>query len=349
MCSEKFGKREIYTLAESRTNKAGQFNVIVNGEGSDLSKTDALKGRAKRKTITQVMMLKLISVAQNEGEPELEKAYWNTYYCQQNLFTSDGRLYGKYCKNRFCTLCCSIRKAEMINKYHPVLKKWKEPFFLTLTVKSCKAEQLSRYIKKFIQGFQRITEKHRKRYQRGKGKKLIGIRSLECNFNPVRKTYNPHFHIITKDKETAEILLSEWLKLWTPKFAKRPAQNIQKVTELKTGLIEIIKYGSKIFTEPDLKNRKNQKDTAQIYVKALNIILTAMKGKRIFDRFGFNLPKATNITQIPAKLLSYYNEWEYDMTSADWVNVMTGEKLSGYELPSYLNSILENNINDSIL
>lgn len=349
MCSEKFGKREIYTLAESRTNKAGQFNVIVNGEGSDLSKTEALKGRAKRKTITQIMMLKLIDVAQKEGEPELEKSYWNTYYCQQNLFTADGRLYGKYCKNRFCTLCCSIRKAEMINKYYPVLKEWKEPYFLTLTVKSCKSQQLPLYIKKFIQGFQRITEKHRKRYHRGKGRKLIGIKSLECNFNPVRKTYNPHFHIITKDKKTAEVLLSEWLKLWTPKFAKRPAQNIQKVDNLESGLIEIIKYGSKIFTEPDLKNRKKQKDTAQIYVKALNTILTAMKGKRIFDRFGFNLPKSTNISQIPAKLLSHYNEWEYDMTLADWVNVKTGEKLSGYELPHYLNAILENNINDSIL
>lgn len=236
----------------------------------------------------------------------------------------------------------------MINKYYPVLKEWKEPYFLTLTVKSCKAQQLPLYIKKFIQGFQRITEKHRKRYSRGKGKKLLGIRSLECNFNPIRKTYNPHFHIITKDKETAEVLLSEWLKLWTTKFAKRPAQNIQQVNDLESGLIEIIKYGSKIFTEPDLKKRKNQKDTAQIYIKALNTILTAMKGKRIFDRFGFNLPKSKNITQIPAKLLADYNEWEYDMTSADWVNVISGEKLSGYELPSQLEAILSEKINLSI-
>ncbi|WNH11258.1 hypothetical protein [Thalassobellus suaedae] len=44
-----------------------------------------MKGRAKRKTITQIMMLKLIEIAQEEGEPELEKSYWNTYYCQQNL------------------------------------------------------------------------------------------------------------------------------------------------------------------------------------------------------------------------------------------------------------------------
>ncbi|MDD7886126.1 protein rep [Flavivirga sp. 57AJ16] len=339
----------IYTLVDSRTNKSGQNNVMVNGEGSDLSKVDALKGRAKRKTITQIMMLKLIEIAQEEGEPELEKSYWNTYYCQQNLFTADGRLYGKYCKNRFCTLCCSIRKAELINKYYPILKQWKEPYFLTLTVKSCNAYNLPRYIKKFIFGFQRITEKHRKRFQRGKGKRLMGIRSLECNFNPVKKTYNPHFHIITKDKETAQVLLSEWLELWTPRFAKRPAQNMQRVDDLESGLIEIIKYGSKIFTEPDLKKRSNKKGNAQIYIKALNTILTGMKGKRIFDRFGFNLPKSLNTEEIPAKLLSDYNEWEYDIASADWINILTGEKLCGYELPPYLNAVLENNINSSLV
>jgi len=102
------------TLVENGTNKTGQFSVIVNGEGSDLNKIQALEGRAKRKTITQMMMIKLIEIAQQEGEPELEKSYRNTYYCQQNLISADGKLYGKYCKNRFCTLCCSIRKAEMI-------------------------------------------------------------------------------------------------------------------------------------------------------------------------------------------------------------------------------------------
>jgi len=335
----------MYTLADNGTNITGQKHLIVNGEGSDLSKKEALKGRAKRKTITQIMMLKLIEVAQEKGDIVLEKSYWNTYYCQQNIFTSNGRLYGKYCKNRFCTLCCSIRKAEMINKYYPKMKHWEEPYFLTLTVKACKADKLKFYIKKFIQGFKRITEKHRKRYQRGKGRLLIGVRSLECNFNPKKKTYNPHFHIITKDRYTAEVLLKEWLELWTPRFTNRKGQNIQKITDLEKGLIEIIKYGSKIFTEPDLKNRDKEISTTQIFVKALDTILNAMKGKRIFDRFGFNLPKKNNKEKNTAKLLLDYSEWEYDIKSSDWLNVATGDFLSGYSTPSHLQALLENNIN----
>jgi plasmid rolling circle replication initiator protein Rep len=337
----------IYTLAESGTKKAGQKQVIVNGEGSDLSKKEALKGRAKRKTITQIMMLNLISIAQENGEQELEKSYWNTYYCQQNIITADGKLYGKYCKNRFCTLCNSIRKAEMINKYYPIMKDWKEPYFLTLTVKACKAPQLKGYINSMLKTFQKITEKHRKRYQRGAGLKLIGVKSLESNFNPVRNTYNPHFHIITKEKWMAEVILNEWLKRSKKGYTLRWSQNLQPVSNLETGLIEIIKYGSKIFTEPDLKKRAKETETAHIYLKALDTILTAMKGKRIFDRFGFNAPTNTAAVRFPAKLLTDYKEWEYCNESFDWVNTATGEVLTDYKVPSHLQAILTHNLNTS--
>ncbi|WP_421811065.1 protein rep [Flagellimonas sp.] len=336
------------TLADNRTNKVGQNRVIVTGEGSNLNESEALKRRAKRKTITQVMMLKLIDIAKEKGEPELEKAYWNTYYCQQRVITANGRLYGKYCKNRFCTLCCSIRKAELINKYYPVMSNWEDPYFLTLTVKACNAHNLPRYINKCIFGFQRINAKFRKRYQRGRGRPLIGVRSLECNFNPVKKTYNPHFHIITKDKVTAEILRDEWLKLWTPKFAIKRCQDLRKIYDLESGLIEIIKYGSKIFTEPDLKKRAKQTDTAQIYIKALDVILASFKGKRIFDRFGFNAPKQQKVKKASVKLLCNFKEWEYDPEKADWVNTSNDEVLSHFKLPSHLQGMLINNLNDTL-
>lgn len=335
----------IYTLADNGTNKTRQHHVIVNGKGSDLSKKDALKGRAKRKTITQIMMLNLISMAQENGEPELEKSYWNTYYCQQNIITADGRLYGKYCRNRFCTLCCANRKAEMINKYYPIMKDWKEPYFLTLTVKSCKAHQLKGYINSMLKTFQKIVEKHRKRNQRGKGLKLIGVKSLESNFNPKSKTYNPHFHIITKEKWMAEVIKKEWIARSKKGYAVHWCQKIKPITNLETGLIEIIKYGSKIFTEPDLKKKAKQTDTAHIYLKALDNILTAMKGKRIFDRFGFNSPYDDSLQQYPAKLLADYKEWEFDANNSDWVNTITGEVLTDYKIPSHLQAILENNIN----
>ena len=79
------------------------------------------------------------------------------------------------------------------------------------------------------QAFKLISNRCKKRHQRGKGIKLIGIKSLECNFNPIRKTYNPHYHLIVATKEMAEVLKKEWLKLWTKKYTSPKAQHIRKV------------------------------------------------------------------------------------------------------------------------
>jgi hypothetical protein len=130
------------------------------------------------------MILALVDVARQKKAFEREKQYWNTYHCLNCAQSFQGRLYGKYCKNRFCTLCLCIRKADILNRYLPVLKKWKEAYFVTLTVKAIPAKWLRSVIKHLIKGLQRIIDKYRKRNQRRKGIKLIGIRSLECNFNP---------------------------------------------------------------------------------------------------------------------------------------------------------------------
>ncbi|GAA0723862.1 hypothetical protein GCM10009430_27750 [Aquimarina litoralis] len=337
----------IYTLAESGTNKSGQKHLIVNGNGSDLNNNKALKGRAKRKIITQSLMLRLIDIAKEDGEPELEKAFWNTYYCQQNIITADGKLYGNYCKNRFCTICCSIRKADIINRYLPTIQKWEDPHFVTITVKSCKEHQLEAYIKSLKGTFKKIINKYKKQDQRGKGKKLIGIKSLESNFNPERRTYNPHFHIIVANREMADIIVAEWYSRSKKGYVSLKAQKTEKIWNLENALVEIIKYGSKIFTEPDLKKRAKETTTTQVYAKALYNIFKAIKGARIFDRFGFDLPER-NIEKPQVKLLSHFEEWEYNIDTTDWVNVYTTEVLTGYKIPSPLIALLTNNINDSI-
>lgn len=339
----------MYTLAESGTNKKEQDHVFVTGEGSDLNNKEALKGRTKRKTITQSMALSLIDVVKENGDTEREKAYWNTYYCQSSITTSNGRLYGKYCKNRFCTLCCSIRKAEIINKYLPVIKEWEDPHFITLTVKSCKHTQLRSYIRSMKGTFKRIIDKYKKQDQRGTGCKLIGVKSLECCFNPQRRTYNPHFHLIVANKKTANIIVDEWIKRSKKGMVSQKAQYIQKTFDVEKNLIEIIKYGSKIFTEPDLKKRyKSKENERQMYIAALDTILSAMKGKRIFDRFGFNLPEKEKSNFYTTQLLSDFNQWEFNPALANWQNVKNTEVLTDYQIPSQLEAILNSNINKEL-
>ena len=61
----------------------------------------------------------------------------------------------------------------------------------------------------------------------------------------------------------AETIIDEWLNLWTEKFTHRDAQNLRKVADKEKDLIEVIKYETKVFTEPDGKKSRGKKGTAK--------------------------------------------------------------------------------------
>lgn len=330
---------QIYTLAQSRTTNS----KIITGNGSEMSENN-LQNRAKKKTITQNLMLRLIDIAKEDERPDLATSFWNTFYCQDKIYSTDGRIYGKYCKNRFCTICLGIRKAEMINRYYPVMKHWNEPQFVTITIKSVSEIHLKSRMDGMLRGLNKIVDKNRKKAERGNGIKLMGIKSLESNYNPKKRTYNPHLHIITANKEMAEIIVEDWLKMATSKFAGRQAQNITPVYDLEKSLIEVIKYGSKIFSEPHLK-KHGDPNNMQIYAKALYNIFKAMKGKRIFDRFGFDLPKQNQSNLSNTQFAEKVEEWYFDLAQTDWINSNTGERLANYHLNSFLQAVLNNGIN----
>lgn len=175
------------------------------------------------------MVLSLIDVAKEKGEPESVQAYWNAYHCLNNVIVANGKMYGRYCKNRFCTICNAIRKADTINRYYPVISQWKD-------------------------------------------------------------------------------------------------------------------VGSKIFTEPDLNKKSKLKTPPKIYARALDNILVAMKGKRIFDRFGFNVPEQAQQTN-STKVVVDFENWTFPKDSSDWVNDETGEALTGFLPPLGLSYLLNECIN----
>ena len=156
-----FDERRIYTLAESGTQKNSETPQIalVSGKGTDISNNPSLANRARRKLITRKMVLSLIDVAKEKGETERIQAYWNAYHCLNNVIVTDGKMYGKYCKNRFCTICNAIRKADTINRYYPVISQWKDVHFVTLTVKACKEGLLNSRMKRMLRAFELIQNR----------------------------------------------------------------------------------------------------------------------------------------------------------------------------------------------
>ena len=335
------------TLAQSWTELVGSSSEarIVTGEGVDINKVQLWRKKAKRKNISLRLNIALINAAKAKGNTLMEKAYRNALYCQRKLISSNGRVYSHYCKCRFCTNCLAIRKASIINSYLPVLANWKDIYFVTLTVRSVTAKKLNKWIKGMMRAFGLIKGRINKRFKRGKGPQLMGIKSLECNFNPKKRTYNPHFHLIVPSKEIAELLIKEWLLQWTSKETSRLGQDMRPVKDLERDLIETVKYGSKIFTEWDVISKCQKKKTSKMYVAALNNIFTALDGIRIFDRFGFNLPPKT-VKPPQYSLTSNFIDWEFVPKATDWVNKETGETLSGYSMPPELEFLLSFGIDE---
>lgn len=324
-------------------------SAVVRTKGSDLNNKKMIEGRARAKTITQSLALNLIEIARRKGNEAFEKSLRNTYYCQDKIHTKGKNGFSHYCKNKLCAVCQRNRKSDIINRYLPVISAWEDPHFVTLTVRSVSAKNLKKWMEKgMIRGIKLIIDRQRKRHAVGHGIKLIGIRSLECNFNPVKRTYNPHFHLIVPNAETAELFKNEWLKLWTSKHTSRKAQHSRKAVDLDHDLIETVKYGSKIFTEKDVNEKTKYRLDRKIYLKALYNILVSMEGLRLFDRFGFNLPPMQDKTIYEAVELIECEEWKYNSLVLDWVNTEHDEKLTEFEPEPALVDLLTNRLDKTL-
>lgn len=148
--------------------------------------------------------------------------------------------------------------------------------------------------------------------------------------------------IALASKEVAETLTNEWLAKWTRKFTIRTAQDYRPVYNLEQALIEIIKYGSKIFTEPDVNKKSSGKNTSRIYAAALYNIFDAMTGLRIFERFGFNLPKTAVSRRKGARMVTEFSEWIFCPEYFDWLNTENELTLSGFIPEQGLVNLLSN-------
>ena len=156
----------------------------------------ALKKRAKRKHLSAPLSLRLVDASKNNPDSNLKKSYFNTYHCCRTIaIRDDGSVRANYCKNRWCLVCNSIRTAQLINRYVPVLDQWEDKYFVTLTLPNCTALDLPGTLDFMQNTFGKIHAKLKKQFQRKKRDKIVGLRKLECTYNADRNDYHPHYHL----------------------------------------------------------------------------------------------------------------------------------------------------------
>ena len=308
-----------------------------------IESTATLLKRGRGKYITVALAFKLIDASKLSDKSELRTAYWRTVRCCQELteFTS-GKISSKYCKNRWCMVCMRIKTAQMINKYHPWIKKHSgNIYMLTLSRPTVDAYSLKKEIEIRNRACRKMQKKIQLRRRRKGLPKMEGIRKLECTVRP-GGMYHPHYHIVIVGREDTEEYRREWVK----EFPECNPE-VQKIVKCTPGSeMELFKYFTKIITD-----RKGDKP---INANALDVIFNAVKGKRVYQSIGFKLPKAIEESEEITEEDYAVASWIWDKT--DWITVsevvdmdtaevLTVErKLTGYKPCDKFRELVENGI-----
>lgn len=330
-----------------------------------------LRKRARRKYLTDGYIGALVDAAKLNEESSLTKSYWNTYHCARTLtLQSDGNITGAYCKNRWCLVCNAIRTAQLIKRYGETLDGWPDKYFVTLTIPNVEAENLPHALDLMSDLFLKCKETLKKRGQRGQCPAFEGLRKLEVTYNPERNDFHPHYHVIVSTKEAARQLYNLWLKGWTKKRWNKggaiygrsyadiygelspKAQDLKPATQNAT--LELFKYFTKVIQGSGKAGRV-------VYADALDKIFNAVKGKRVFQPFGFTTPEVeltAEEKQAAVEGAEPYAlaEYTWDKEKTDWaidglaVDPETGEvieaaeQLTGYTPGDALKDLIETKI-----
>jgi len=291
------------------------------------------RARAKHLTLPLATML-------TELRTPLEKSYRNTIYCASLLEQDEtGQIRGKYCGNRWCLVCNRVRLARAINCYHPVVAEWPDPWFVTPTLPNVAAKDLRSTINAMLRDLAAIGRAIKRTDQLS----FHALRKLECTYNRYHDSFHPHFHLVVQGRPTALALRRRWL-------ACHP-EAVLEAQDMRTcdarSMLELFKY----FTKLIMKRQDDRSARTIAPALALDAIFSAFRQRRVFQPMGFRggvpgdedeesavgISGATTIRHRLAERV----RWQWMQDLHDWVDLKSGDMLTGYEPTERIRRLVE--------
>jgi len=303
------------TLAQLDT----ESDIRVKSKLSETEKTSKEKwqNQAKLKAISNNLSLRLIDVK----DSKITKSVWNTYHCMEYISSQGGKPYVNRCKNRWCPSCQRVYAGKLMNGYRKSIKKMNNPYFLTLTKVSVKADELKPTIETMKLDYVNITRTLKTRCQRGgRWFEHNAIRKLESEYNYYKKTFNPHFHILIDGRSNAEMIRELWLERDTTL-----SPDAQKIVEADKESVdkELFKYVTKNVTR------------GKFSAEAQNTIYEAIQNKKIYQSYGNITFRKEDVTEHMSSLIDWkedmpiYYSAKWEQKVYDWMGT-DGEPLTDY-------------------
>ncbi|NVK66377.1 MAG: hypothetical protein HWE22_17430 [Flavobacteriales bacterium] len=102
-----------------------------------------------------------------------------------------------------------------------------------------------------------------------------------------------------------------------------------------------------LIPDPTVEKYKHRKGNTKLYSKAMYTIFKAMKGHRIFERFGFSNP---NPKQAPsgAKAVIDFDLWTYNLKTTRLGEQRHGRNSNGLHAPAELLDVFLNRVDSEL-
>ena len=170
------------------------------------------------------------------------------------------------CRERLCLNCCVALARKNCLTLERVLKKHKgQLYFITLTVRNIKGENLRRTISNMNKAFTGFA--------RAEGVDSF-YKSVEITYNKKNNTYHPHIHFISKKQFKNSYLNYTWAKWYNKKQGtneKWLSCKCEKIDNIFSACCELNKYITKPLNITD---------------KTIDIFYKQLKGLRLHSSAG---------------------------------------------------------------
>jgi hypothetical protein len=291
----------------------------INDNLEGLSRKNLVK-KARSKYHTLELIEQLISL-----ESENKITYLRAQECSNLLKQEQNFLKSTYCKTRNCIICNNIRTAQFINRFEKPISDLGKTHFTTVSPKNVTWQELEKTIQIMLDAFAKIKQSIKLHYTIIDNP-FSGIRRLEITYNPEEDTYHPHIHIL-HNPGYQNLIIKKWLELFPTAHIK--GQHTRE-TDQNT-LLETFKYSFKVI--------QGTKEKPEIYVSALDKIISSTRGKRLVQPFGklYNIKCDDNdlfdlnrqsFHDLPK---NHFDKWYWN--EIDWANTgsTNPENLTGYQ------------------
>jgi len=164
-----------------------------------------------------------------------------------------------FCKDRLCPMCQWRRSINLGSKLGKIFSQIDENeysvLFLTLTVRSCKFEDLKPTLDAMFRGFSNLIRNNKKKKSKFSNSVVGYFKTLEVTVNRKANTFHPHFHlvlVVRKDYfSNPELYLSQndFCQMWKKacKLDYLPVVDVRAVKSFFSLIREVSKYSAKSY------------------------------------------------------------------------------------------------------